>query len=70
MKASIKPLEAPQRSLKIKFLVKFYFNTPFLNARGRKVFTQKLLFVRIVREFVYTWCKFCVFIYVHIYFDI
>ena len=35
-KAFIKPFEAPQRSVKIKILVNFYFNTTFCNERGGK----------------------------------
>ena len=33
MKAFIKPFEAPQRSVKIKIQLNFYFNTTFRNAR-------------------------------------
>ena len=36
LNAFIKPFEAPQRSVKIKISVNFYFNSTFLNARGGK----------------------------------
>ena len=32
LKVFIKPFEAPQRSVKIKILLKFYFSTNFRNA--------------------------------------
>ena len=35
-KALVKPFEVPQRSLKIKIFVNFYFDTTFANARGGK----------------------------------
>ena len=37
LKAFIKPFEVPQRSVKIKILVNFYFNINFLNAQDGKV---------------------------------
>ena len=37
LKAFIKPFEVPQRSVKIKILVNFYFNISFLNAQDGKV---------------------------------
>ena len=36
VKAFMKPFEAPQRSVKIKISVKFYFNINFLNVQYRK----------------------------------
>ena len=36
LKAFIKPFEAPQRSVKIKIQVNFYFNSTFWNAQGEK----------------------------------
>ena len=33
LKAFIKPCEAPQRNVKIKILLNFYFNTTSRNAR-------------------------------------
>ena len=36
LKAFIKPFEAPQRSVKIKISLNFYFNTAFRNARNVK----------------------------------
>ena len=36
LKAFIKPFEAPQRSVKIKIQLNFYFNTTFRNARDWK----------------------------------
>ena len=36
LKAFIKPSEAPQRSVKIKISLNFYFNTAFRNARDVK----------------------------------
>ena len=36
LKAFIKPLEAPQRGVKIKTTVDFYFDKNFWNARGKK----------------------------------
>ena len=35
-KAFIKPFEAPQRSVKIKIKLNFYFNTAFKNERAFK----------------------------------
>ena len=35
-KAFIKPFEAPQRSVKIKIKLNFYFNTVFKNERAFK----------------------------------
>ena len=37
LNAFIKPFEVPQRSVKIKILVNFYFNINFLNAQDGKV---------------------------------
>ena len=37
LKAFIKPFEVPQRSVKIKILINFYFNINFLNAQDGKV---------------------------------
>ena len=37
LKAFIKPFETPQRSVKIKIYLNFYFNTAFRNARDVKV---------------------------------
>ena len=36
LKAFIKPSEAPERSLKIKIKINFYFNATFRNARDIK----------------------------------
>ena len=36
LRAFLKPFEAPQRSVKIKIWVNFYFCTTFLNACGGK----------------------------------
>ena len=36
LRAFIKPFEAPQRSVKIKIELNFYFNAAFRNARDRK----------------------------------
>ena len=36
LKVFIKHFEAPQRIVKIKLTLIFYFNTSFLNARGRE----------------------------------
>ena len=36
LKAFIKSFEAPQRSVKIKIYVSFYFNTIFWNTQGEK----------------------------------
>ena len=35
-KAFIKPFEAPQRNVKIKIYLNFYFNTVFRNEQGLK----------------------------------
>ena len=37
LKALIKPLEAPKRSVKMKIQLNFYFNTTFGNAHNGKV---------------------------------
>ena len=36
LKAFIKPFEAPQRSVKIKIQLNFYFNTAFRNEQAFK----------------------------------
>ena len=36
LKAYIKPFEAPQKRVKIKILVNFYFSVTFCNTRGGK----------------------------------
>ena len=36
LKDFIKPFEAPQRYVKIKIYINFYFNATFRNARDRK----------------------------------
>ena len=36
LKAFIKPFQAPQRSVKMKIELNFYFNTTFTNARDVK----------------------------------
>ena len=41
LKAFIKPFETPQRSVKMKIYVNFYFNTTFWNAQGREGLRQK-----------------------------
>ena len=38
LKAFVKPFEAPQKRVKIKISVNFYFNIKFLNAQDGKGF--------------------------------
>ena len=47
LKTFIKPFEAPQRSVKIKIQVNFYFNTTFWNAQDEKgyAFTRRVRFM-------------------------